>query len=373
MASKSFTPRYLGGWAVALLTVLFQQSSNSFKKTGAQGSLIVVYWGQYDEGTLSSACDTGNYDMIVLSFLNVFGKGQKPQINLSSHCDTSPAGNCTGLTADITNCQSKGISILLSLGGAVGDYGIASPSDAVDVAAYLWNSYLGGSEEFSNNSDGRPLGGAVLDGIDFDIENGSSAHYADLAQSLRSLMRTGDKQYFLTAAPQCPFPDEWTNPALQSGLFDYVWVQFYNNPGCDYNPVSGDVSGIIKAWDIWTSGLPPGSSVLLGLPASPDAATDEWSLEHGYLPVNILTSLVLPRIVVHPRFGGVMLWSYFYDKKSHFSATIRHKVVGAGSWGTRSVSNPLAAKKGKEGDTGRGREKELRGGTIMAVSVSHEW
>lgn len=85
MASESFTPRYLRGWAVALLTVLFQQSSNSSRKTRADGSWILVYWGQYDEATLSSACDKANYDMMVLTILNASGKDQEPPINLSSH------------------------------------------------------------------------------------------------------------------------------------------------------------------------------------------------------------------------------------------------------------------------------------------------
>ncbi|RLN08743.1 acidic endochitinase-like [Panicum miliaceum] len=44
------------------------------------------------------------------------------------------------------------------------------------VAAYLWNSYHGGS------SSSRPLGGAVLDSVDFDIELGSAKFWDDLAK-----------------------------------------------------------------------------------------------------------------------------------------------------------------------------------------------
>ena len=65
---------------------------------------------------------------------------------------------------------------MLSIGGAVGSYGLTSEGDARDVAAYLWNSYLGGTSSF------RPLGDAVLDGIDFDIERGGANYWDSLAR-----------------------------------------------------------------------------------------------------------------------------------------------------------------------------------------------
>lgn len=40
---------------------------------------------------------------------------------------------------------------------------------------------------------------------------------------------------YLRAAPQSPFPDYYSGMALHTGLFDYVWVQFYNNPPCQYS------------------------------------------------------------------------------------------------------------------------------------------
>jgi len=44
------------------------------------------------------------------------------------------------------------------------------------VAAYLWNNYLGGT------SPSRPLGDAVLDGVDFDIEQGGAKFWDSLAR-----------------------------------------------------------------------------------------------------------------------------------------------------------------------------------------------
>ncbi|KAM0857143.1 hypothetical protein ACQ4PT_048676 [Festuca glaucescens] len=186
---------------------------------------IAVYWGQNDgtEGTLADACSSGLYAYVMASFLSTFGKGQTPALNLAGHCDPS-SGHCTALSSEITRCQSDGVKVLLSIGGGAGSYGMSSTKDAQSVATYLWDNFLGGS------SSSRPLGQAVLDGIDFDMDTGDSAHYDELATFLSQYSKQGKKVY-LTAAPQCPYPDASLGPALETGLFDNVWVQFYNNQG----------------------------------------------------------------------------------------------------------------------------------------------
>jgi chitinase len=121
------------------------------------------------------------------------------------------------------------------------------------VAAYLCDNFLGGTGAAGAT---RPLGGAVLDGIDFDIE-APSQYYDDLDRNLTPLYKgdTRGKTYMLTAAPQCPFPDA----SLGTGLFDHVWVQFYNNPPCQYAP--GDAAAL---WRQWTADL-SSAAVFLGL------------------------------------------------------------------------------------------------------------
>ena len=137
---------------------------------------IAIYWGQNDgEASLSDTCASGNYKFVILAFVYKFGKGQTPQLDLASHCDPS-SGGCTGLSEDIRSCQRSGVKVLLSIGGGDGSYGLTSEGDARDVAAYLWNNYLGGS------SSSRPLGDAVLDGIDFDIELGGAKYWDSLAR-----------------------------------------------------------------------------------------------------------------------------------------------------------------------------------------------
>ena len=142
--------------------------------------------------------------------------------------------------------------------------------------------------------------------IDFDIEGGSNQHWDDLARYLSGYSNKGMKVY-LTAAPQCPFPDAWVGGALKTGLFDYVWVQFYNNPPCQYS--SGSISNLEDAWKQWTSDI-PATKIFLGLPAAPAAAGS------GFTPVVDLTSQVLPAIKNSHKYGGVMLWSKYYDDQS---------------------------------------------------------
>ncbi|XP_031260826.1 hevamine-A-like [Pistacia vera] len=277
---------------------------------GSKAGGIAIYWGQNgNEGTLKETCATGNYEYVILSFLATFGNGQTPMINLAGHCDPYSNG-CTGLSSDIKSCQAKGIKVLLSLGGASGSYSLTSTADAKSVATYLWNNFLGGQ------SSSRPLGAAVLDGIDFDIEGGTNQHWGELAGFLSAYSKKGKKVY-ISAAPQCPFPDAWIGNALKTGVFDYVWVQFYNNPPCQYTP--GNIGNLKDAWKAWTSDI-PANKIFLGLPASPEAAGS------GFIPVADLKSKVLPVIKGSSKYGGVMLWSMYYDDQSGYSSSIKNYV-----------------------------------------------
>ncbi|CAN6460891.1 unnamed protein product [Victoria cruziana] len=278
----------------------------------SNGGSVVIYWGQNEkEGTLASTCATGKYAIVNIAFLSVFGNGQTPQLNLAGHCDPSNStDSCTSLSSDIVSCQQKNIKVLLSIGGGLGSYGLSSLADAVSFSNYLWNNFLGG------NSTSRPLGSAVLDGIDFDIEQGSSQYYSALAISLRA---HSSRRVYLSAAPQCPFPDAILGPAIGLGLFDYVWVQFYNNPSCEYS--SSNMIPFFLSWTRWNFNIGiPTSKIFLGLPASADAASS------GFILNTTLISNVLPIVKAYPRYGGVMLWNKYYDDQSGYSASIRNYV-----------------------------------------------
>ncbi|GAB2213102.1 hypothetical protein Drorol1_Dr00021120 [Drosera rotundifolia] len=283
---------------ILLLTFLFRSNAGG----------IAVYWGQEDnEGSLADACNSGLYQYVMVAFLCDFGNFQTPTLNLAGHCDP-PSGGCTGLSNDIGTCQSKGIKVLLSLGGGAGNYGFQSQDDARNLAQYLWDNYFGGQ---SNN---RPLGGASLDGIDLDIEQGSSNYYSDLVGRLDQLGQQNGQQLTFSAAPQCPFPDQWDNPVLQTGLINLVWIQFYNNPECEYN--SGDPSAFQNSWNQWTSSV-PASQFFVGLPASPSAAGD------GYVDPSDVNSGILPFIKQSGgKYGGIMLWDRGCDIQTGFSNQI---------------------------------------------------
>ena len=46
-----------------------------------------------------------------------------------------------------------------------------------------------------------------MNSVDLDIEGGSQAHFPAFLNQLRSHFNGASKKYYLTAAPQCPFPD----------------------------------------------------------------------------------------------------------------------------------------------------------------------
>lgn len=276
----------------------------SFTSINAAKGGIAVYWGQNGgEGTLSTACDTGNYEIVLLAFLNQFGCGRTPSWNFAGHCgDWSP---CTKLQPDIENCQRKGVKVFLSIGGAIGPYSLCSEQDAHEVANYLYKNFLSGQY--------GPLGSVTLDGIDFDIEGGTNLYWDALARHLDAL-RHKNKYFSLSAAPQCFMPDYYLDTAIKTGLFDYLFIQFYNNPPCQYDTSRGDATLLLQSWAHWTSYVHPNNTVYMGLPASTAAAPSG-----GYIPPQDLISKVLPYIKPTPNYGGIMLWDRFNDVQNNYS------------------------------------------------------
>lgn len=288
---------------------LFLVISLTLFPTSNAGSLV-VYWGQNaSEGHLTATCKTKLFHIVNIAFLSTFGNGSQPQINLGGHC--SPASNgCKRLGIGIKNCQRRGIKVMLSIGGGTNTYSLSSPDDARHVADYIWDNFLGGK------SNSRPFGDAILDGVDFDIEGGQ-LHYAALAYRLQDHYASSNKKFYLTAAPQCPFQNNLLHGALTTGLFDHVWIQFYNNPQCEFT--SKDQIGFKSAWKQWTTSINVKGRFFVGLPASHAAARS------GFVSSHALISQLLP-IVRSPKYGGVMLWDRCHDLQSGFSRKIRRSV-----------------------------------------------
>ncbi|KAF8140016.1 glycoside hydrolase family 18 protein [Boletus edulis] len=301
------------------------------------------YWGQNSYGATSSNtayyqrpisfyCQDDAIDALPVAFVDTFfGTGGLPVLNLANTCNptdnaTFPGtdlANCSALAADIEYCQSQGKIVTISLGGAGGGVGFTSDAEAQTFAQTIWNLFLGGK------SNTRPFGSAVLDGIDLDIEGGGSTGYAAFVTEIRSLASGASKPYYITGAPQCPFPDANLGSVIDQVGFDAIYVQFYNN-ACglqNYRIVSDWNFGV---WDMWARQTSPNANVkiYIGAPASSTAAGS------GYISISNLSTIAVQMRQSFPSFGGVMLWdaSQAYAN-NRYDLAIKQALSAAGSTG----------------------------------------
>lgn len=285
------------------------------------------------------------------------GPGGAPQVDFASasaDCDVFPGTqlkNCPGIgyvflrgqkvlrligsSKDIKTCQDKGKTIILSIGGATySEGGFKSDADAKDGAKLIW-------ETFGPKKDGskalRPFGDASLDGFDFDFE-ATVEHMAPFANALRDLMNEEtDKKYFLTAAPQCPYPDQADKEILNGPVdIDAVWVQFYNNY-CGINNFDTNEKNSkfnFEEWDNWAKTVSKNKDVkvLVGIPADTTAANS------GYVPIDKVAQAV-EYSKKFSSFGGVMMWdaSQAYANEGFIDGV--RKALGEGDSGSSSSSS----------------------------------
>ncbi|KAL2863338.1 glycoside hydrolase family 18 protein [Aspergillus lucknowensis] len=300
----------------------------------SSNSTVAVYWGQNSfRGTgnlaqqrLGYYCDDPNIDVIILAFLmTINGPGGAPEVDFASSsekCETFPGTNlknCPEIGEDITTCQSKGKTILLSIGGATySEGGFTSTSAAEAGADLIWTTFgpeqAGGRATDTAANAHRPFGSAVLDGFDFDFEAAVS-NMGTFATRLRSLADADtSRTYYLTAAPQCPFPDAADKDILNtdaSAAIDAVWVQFYNNycgvnaftPSSSSGQPAAQNNFNFETWDKWalTESKNKNVRVYLGVPANTGAAST------GYVPIGSLEP-VIAYSKQFESFGGVMMW-----------------------------------------------------------------
>ncbi|KAJ1897696.1 Chitinase 2 [Kickxella alabastrina] len=269
-----------------------------------------MYWGQNSHGTTSPGenqlpldeyCDKEAGDVLVLSFLSEFNADglHPPILNLANSClttfDNSTLLHCPNIGKAIEKCQKRGKAVILSLGGASGAYGFTSEVQAERYADKIWDMFLGGTAQY------RPFNGAVLDGIDLDIEGGSSIGYVRFVQRLRErFIESPGRRFYVTAAPQCPYPDFYSGPILDNAYLDMVFVQFYNN----YCGVDKPNWFNFEQWHEWATTVSANKDVrvYLGVPGSPLAAST------GYMPLDRLEELVNATRANFNTFGGIMVW-----------------------------------------------------------------
>ncbi|KID66082.1 chitinase, partial [Metarhizium hybridum] len=247
-------------------------------------------------------------DVIPVAFMN----GITPPItnfaNAGDNCTAFPSNSnllsCPQIEADIKSCQAtNGKTIILSLGGATyGQGGWSSVSAAQEAAQNVWDMF---GPVPSGKAIDRPFGSAVVDGFDFDFE-ASTNNLPAFGQKLRSLMdAAGGKKFYLTAAPQCVFPDAAVGAALNAVSFDFIMIQFYNNWCGVSNFQEGSATQNafnFDVWDNWAKTTSPNKNIklLIGVPAAPGAGGGYTSGSKLKAAINWSQK--------YSNFGGAMMW-----------------------------------------------------------------
>ncbi|KAG1724706.1 glycoside hydrolase family 18 protein [Suillus paluster] len=303
------------GLTYVLLLCLVSRPIVAFDMSSNQN--LAVYWGQNSYGAANIG-DTANWQQPISYYCNdnvintlpiacldeFYSIGNLPSINLANICHSNHpvfAGtnlfDCSFLASGIEACQAAGKIVTISLGGATGSNGFTSDTQAAAYAQTIWDLFLGGS------SSTRPFGSAVLDGIDMDIEGGSQIGFVSFLTTLRNLMNGGTKPYYITAAPQCFYPDAYISTTLNQFGFDAVYVQFYNN-WCGLTNYNNPNAWNFGTWDNWAKTVSPNPNVkvYIGASASSGAAGS------GYVSPSTFTTIIQQTMTKYSSFGGVMLW-----------------------------------------------------------------
>ncbi len=258
----------------------------------ASGKSLAVYWGaSAASGSLSlgSLCQDKNIDIVILAFLDAFNGGST---HIAVGNDCSGTQSCPTLANDIAICQGLSKKVMLSIGGAAAaSLSFTSDDQAKGAANTLWNSYGGGT------GGSRPFGDIKLDGFDIDSENKITTGWTAFVTALRSAMsQDKSRQYYISGAPQCPIPDA-SIPLDAMKQMDMVWVQFYNNPGCNIG-----TTGFLDSFKQWSAQLGSGPKLYIGAPGASPAGS-------GYLePAAMATAIQGASKAGINNFGGVMLW-----------------------------------------------------------------
>ncbi|KAM3554746.1 hypothetical protein MY1884_005965 [Beauveria asiatica] len=293
----------VGGLLAAAATVLAGFDPESRRN-------VAVYWGQNSASVgqerLAYYCDDDSINIINLSFITSITPVAIDFASATSKCtkvfNNTSLPLCSEIEEDIKTCQKKGKTVLLSMGGSTAPspkWG--STSDAENSAQLIWDLF----GPATSGKVGRPFGTAVVNGFDFDFEILVS-NLPAFANKLRYLMDAATDKFYLSAAPQCVYPDANVGTTLDEVFFDIVQVQFYNNAcGVDkfQEAMSSQPAFNFPVWDEWAQkSKNPQVKVLVGIPANTDAAG-----EGSYTSGSKLQA-ALEWTKKYRSCGGVMMW-----------------------------------------------------------------
>ncbi|KAG7412824.1 Endochitinase A1 [Fusarium oxysporum f. sp. rapae] len=283
------------------------------------------YWGQLGSDSLKSYCDSAP-EYVTLSFVNQAPEHTEsgyPGTNFAGHCAAGVFSNKHGVASSLLSecytikegipyCQERGVKVLLSIGGvyneAGSNYKVTTDDKGVDFADFLYKAFgpydqsWDGPRPFdSDDGTTRP----AVDGFDFDIEHDlPNSPYIAMINELRRL----NSDVIITGAPQCPTSDQYfyMKDMINQAKFDALFIQFYNNPGCDAIP-DPSVSWDRFNYDDWegiveNSECSQNAKLYVGLPASEAAAPGG-----GYLEPEAMKDLVCA-LKDKTHFAGISLW-----------------------------------------------------------------
>jgi len=309
-------------------------SSYTFDSQSAQN--IAVYYGQSgatDKTTLEAQCADPNIDIVILAFVITSSyDGKYPDLNFGAACSGQTSEmvaespgllSCPELEGYIDICQQTyGKKVLLSIGGSTSSLSFSSASDASGFANILWQLF---GPPGNIDIQLRPFGNVSVDGFDVgklshlshhvvsspddpaDMEDKLPAYFDTFASNMRTNYESdSSKTYYLSSAPQCPFPDA-SDPLSMLLLCDFVWVQFYNNPPCEIG--SSNFTHSIQQWStaLNSSTLSPKPRLYLGAPAWSAAGYTAYETIGSAEGMMAIAKSVEDMQLVN--FGGVMLWA----------------------------------------------------------------
>lgn len=206
------------------------------------------------------------------------------------------------------------------LGRAYGAYGAYGASGPASVSSQTSKVH-------------RPFGKTSVDGFDLDFE-ATNYNMQPFAKRLRELMEgESDRKYYLTSAPQCPYPDAADKDFLDGPGpvdVDAVFVQFYNNPcGLKSFDANSDEQPQFnfKTWDDWAKDGSKNKDVkvLLGVPANEEASVS------GFVPISELKPII-EYAQGFDSFGGAMVWDVTQAHRNKgFLSSVRQTLTQSAS------------------------------------------